>query len=129
MNDSQQQTIENQQAVTAATAKKILKPTVFEKTDIEQLKQMHFEEGDKIEADIIDLKDNFLPTGLAPLEDMFHANDVPKKPKLQPMNAAVEEHNIGITENPKMIKLSKNLPPDQKPKYIDLFKEFQDLFA
>ena len=28
-----------------------------------------------------------------------------------------------------MIKLSKNLPPDQKPKYVDLFKKFQDVFA
>jgi len=28
-----------------------------------------------------------------------------------------------------MIKLSQSLPRDQKPKYIDLFKEFQDVFA
>ena len=39
MNDSQQQTTENQhenqQAVTASTAKQILNPTVFDKTDIE----------------------------------------------------------------------------------------------
>jgi hypothetical protein len=60
---------------------------------------------------------------------MFDANDVPKKPKMQPINTAIEEHNIGTAEKPKMIKLSKNLPPDQKPKYIDLFKEFQDVFA
>jgi len=60
---------------------------------------------------------------------MFVANDVPRKPKLQPINAEIEEHNIGTAENPKMIKLSKNLPPDQKPKYIDLFKEFHDVFA
>ena len=129
MNDSQQKITENQQAVTAATAKQILKPTVFDKTDLEQLKQMHFDEVDKTEVDIIDLKDNFLPAGLAPLEDMFDTNDVPKKPKLQPMNDVVEEHNIGTAENPKMIKPSKNLPPEQKPKYIDLFKEFQDVFA
>ena len=90
---------------------------------------MHLEEIAKTEAKIIDLKDNFLPAGLTPLEDMFDANDVPRKPKLQPLNAAIEEHNIGTKENPKMIKLSKNFPPDQKPKYIDLFKEFQDVFS
>ena len=89
---------------------------------------MHLEEIAKTEAEIIDLKDNFLPAGLTPLEDMFDANDVPRKPKLQPINTDVEEHNIGTKENPKMIKLSRNLPPDQKPKYIDLFKEFQDVF-
>ena len=35
----------------------------------------------------------------------------------------------GTGEKPKIIKLSKSLPPDQKPKYVDLFKEFQDVFA
>ena len=129
MNDSQQQTNEIQQAVIASTTKQILNPTVFDKTNIEQLKQMHLEEIAKTEAEIIDLKDNFLPAGLTPLEDMFDADDVPRKPKLQPLNAAIEEHNIGTAEKPKMIKLSKNLPPDQKSKYVDLFKEFQDVFA
>jgi len=129
MTDSQQQTTENLQDVTAATAKQILKPTIFDNENIEQLKQMHLEENAKTEAEIIDLKDNFLPDGLTALEDMFDANDVPRKPKLQPINTEIEEHNIGTKENPKTIKCSRNLPPDQKPKYIDLFKEFQDVFA
>eukprot|EP00253_Pinus_taeda_P029729 PITA_29729 len=68
-------------------------------------------------------------TGLTPLEDIFDSNDVPTKPKLQPLNTAIEECNIGTIEKPKIIKLSASLPPDQKPKYIDLFKEFQDVFA
>ena len=48
---------------------------------------------------------------------------------MQPLNAEIEDCNIGTTENPKMVKLSKTLPPDQKLKYIELFKEFQDVFA
>ena len=48
---------------------------------------------------------------------------------MQPLNAEIEDCNIGTTENPKMIKLSKALPPEQKLKYIELFKEFQDVFA
>ena len=28
-----------------------------------------------------------------------------------------------------MIKLSKSLPPDQKLKYVELMREFQDAFA
>jgi len=47
---------------------------------------------------------------------------------MQPLNAEIEDCNIGTTENPKMIKLSKALPPEQKLKYIELFKEFQDVF-
>jgi len=90
---------------------------------------MHLEEIAKTETEIMDLKDNFLPAGLTPLEDMFDANDVPKKPKMEPLNASIEEYNIGTVEKPKIIKLSSSLPPDQKPKYVDLFKEFQDVFA
>ena len=48
---------------------------------------------------------------------------------MQPLNAAIKDCNIGTAEKPKMIKLSQSLPPNQKPKYIDLFKEFQDVFA
>jgi hypothetical protein len=70
-----------------------------------------------------------LPTGLAPLEDIFDSNDLSKKPKMQPINAEIEECNIGTIENPKMIKLSRTLPPDKKSEYIKLFKEFQDVFA
>ena len=78
-----------QQTVTAQTARKVLQPTIFDNANIEELKQMHLEEIDKTEAEIIDLKDNFLPVGLTPLEDMFDANDVPKKPKMKPLNAAI----------------------------------------
>ena len=28
-----------------------------------------------------------------------------------------------------MVKLSKSLPPEQKLKYIELFKEYSDMFA
>ena len=66
---------------------------------------------------------------MTPLEDIFDSNDIPRKPKIQPLNAAIEDCNIGTKENPKMIKLSKSLLADQKSKYIDLFKEFQDVFS
>lgn len=122
MTNVEQQTDEDQQTVTIAIAKQVLKPTFFNKDNIEQLKQIQVEEVDKTEVEVIELKDNFLPKGLTPREDMFDANDVPRKPKLQPINTEIEEHNIGTAENLKMIKLSKNLPPDQKPKYIYLFK-------
>jgi hypothetical protein len=63
------------------------------------------------------------------LEDLFDSNDVPRKPKMEPLKADIEECNIGTEENPKLIKLIKSLPPDEKVKYIELFKEFQDVFA
>ena len=96
---------------------------------MQELKQINPDEIAEAEAEVIELKDNFLPTGLTPLEDIFDSNDIPRKPKMQPLNAAIEDCNIGTVQKPKIIKLSKSLPPDQKPKYVDLFKEFQDVFS
>lgn len=75
------------------------------------------------------LKDNILPRGLVPLEELFDFNDVAKKPKNEPTGKDVKECNIGTYEEPKMIKLYKSLPPSQKQKYIELFREFVDVFA
>jgi len=81
------------------------------------------------ETEVINLKDNHLPKGLTPLEDLFDSNDIPKKPKMEPLKADIEEYNLGTEDNPKMIKLSKSLPPDQKLKYVELMREFQDVLA
>ena len=124
MDDSQQKLNQNEQIITAKSAKQLLHPTIFDAKNMQELRQIHSREIAETEAEIIDLKDNFLPAGLTPLEDIFDANDVPTKPKMQPLNTAIEDCNIGTAEKPKMIKMSKSLPPDQKPKYIDLFKEF-----
>ena len=129
MDNSQQMANKSQQTISAEAAKEILHLTTFDNNNIQELKQMNFDEIAEAEAEVIELKDNFFPTGLTPLEDIFDSNDIPRKPKMQPLNAAIEYCNIGTISNPKMIKLSKTLPPDEKPKYVDLFKEFQDVFA
>ena len=41
----------------------------------------------------------------------------------------MEDFNIGIDVEPKMIKLSKALDPDNRQKYITLMKGFSDVFA
>ena len=74
-------------------------------------------------------KDKNIPRGLAPLEDLFYFNDVVKKPTIEHSDSDVEECNIGTEDKPKMIKLATSLPADMKNKYIDLFKEFIDVFA
>ena len=64
--------------------------------------------------DIIQLKSNFIPRGLIPLEKLFDQNDVAKDPKVKPADNAIEDINIGTKENPKIVKLSKNLPAKEK---------------
>ena len=72
--------------------------------------------------DIIQLKSNSFPRGLVPLEDIFDSNDVAKSPKVAPRDDEVEECNIGTEEDPKVIKISKNLTKESKEKYIKLMK-------
>jgi hypothetical protein len=84
---------------------------------------------DKMDADVLQLKINVLPRGLVPLEDLFDSNDVAKKTKIEAHGQEVEDCNIGTEEKPRMVKLSKSLPPKQKLKYIDLFKEYSDVFS
>ena len=81
------------------------------------------------ELETLQSKDQSLPKGLAPLEELFDFNNVAKKPKLEPVETEVEEYNIGSELKPKMIKLSKTLPAHIKLKYIELFKEFSDVFV
>ena len=63
---------------------------------------------------IIQLKSNTIPKGLVPLEIFFDSNDVARSPKVAPSDAEVEECNIGIEQEPKVIKISKNLIEENK---------------
>jgi ribonuclease HI len=67
---------------------------------------------DELEAEVLQLKSNVLPRGLVPLEDLFDNDDVAKKPKIEAHGQEVEDCNIGTEEKPKMVKLSKSLPPE-----------------
>jgi len=48
---------------------------------------------------------------------------------LLPTEKGVEDVNIGSAENPRMVKLSKALPPQVKAKYISLLSSFTNVFA
>jgi hypothetical protein len=84
---------------------------------------------DKIEANFLHLESNVLPRHLVPLEDLFDFNDVAKKLKIEASGQEVEDCNIGTEEKPRMVKLSKSLPAEQKLKYIELFKKYSNVFS
>ena len=79
--------------------------------------------------DIIQLKNNFIPRGLIPLEFFFDQNYVAKDPKVKPIDNAIEDRNIGTKENPKIVKLSKHFPVKEKEEYVNLMKRYTDVFA
>ena len=86
-------------------AHKLTKPTVFTQFDIDNLEKVDIDERIEDEIETLDLKDNFLPKVLTPLEDLFDSNDVPKKLKMEPFKSNIEECNIGKKLKQKMIKL------------------------
>ena len=79
--------------------------------------------------DIIQLNSNFIPKGLIPLEKLFDRNDVAKNPKVQPQEDESHDHNIGTKDQPKIVKLSKALPIEEKSKYVEIMKKNSDVFA
>ena len=125
MDDPQQQMIQDHQTISAEAANQMMYPTTFDNENVQELKQMNLDETVEAEAEVIDLKDNFLPTGLTPLQDIFESNDIPKKPKMQPLNAIIEDCNIGTAEKPKIIKLSKSLPLIKNQSMLTYLKSFK----
>jgi ribonuclease HI len=75
------------------------------------------------------LKNNQILKGLIPLERLFDQNDMPLKSTLQPQPEEVEDCDIGTKEEPRIVKISKYLPPEMKGKYADLLQQYKDVFA
>jgi hypothetical protein len=75
------------------------------------------------------LKNNQIPKGLIPLERLFDQNDMPLKSALQPQPEEVEDYDIGTKEDPRIVKISKYLPPEAKSKYKDLPGRYKDVFT
>ena len=48
---------------------------------------------------------------------------------MAPRDDEVEECNIGTEADPKVIKIFKNLTKESRERYIQLMKEFHDVFA
>jgi ribonuclease HI len=78
---------------------------------------------------IIQLPNNHIPRGVVPLERLFDGNDVPVKGKVSNEYADTSECNIGSQEEPRFVKLSSSLTSGQRVDYMELLKEFADVFA
>jgi hypothetical protein len=63
------------------------------------------------------------------LERLFDRNDVAIKGKVPNEDVDVAECNIGTEGNPKFVKLSSSLSKEQRVEYVELLKEFVDVFS
>jgi hypothetical protein len=77
----------------------------------------------------MELKTNHIPRGLVPPERLFDNNDVSKEASMKNQEEEITYCNIGTTEDPKIIKLSKALAGEQRDRYVSLIKRFDDTFA
>ena len=72
--------------------------------------------------DIVELKGNFIPKGLVPLEILFWKDDTLLKPTIQSIEENVLTYHIGSENEPKMITISKTLSEKERNRYIKLLK-------
>jgi hypothetical protein len=77
----------------------------------------------------VELKTNHILRGLVPLERLFDSNDVYKGVVMKNQEEEITDCNIGTIENPKIIKLSKEIVVEQKGRYVNLIKNNYDIFA
>lgn len=63
------------------------------------------------------------------MERLFNSNDVVVKPAEQELEEEVEDCDIETKEDPKIIKLAKGFPREYTKRYLNLFKEYMDVFA
>lgn len=88
---------------------------------------------DTHDFEMINLEHNRYPKGLAPLESNFSSADALKN-SFTPENhkRKVDDTipvNIGSPEDPKNVYISITYTEDENKFFIDLFKEFKDIFA
>jgi ribonuclease HI len=78
---------------------------------------------------IVQLPSNHIPKGLVPLERLFDRNDVAVKVRGSTEDVDVAECNISTEEDLKFVKLSSSLKSEQRVEYVELLKDFVDVFA
>jgi hypothetical protein len=77
----------------------------------------------------IELKTNHMSKGLIPLERLFDHNDVSKKVVIQTEETNVEDCDISLYVNPRLVKISRKLSQKHKESYVELMKHYSDIFS
>jgi len=84
--------------------------------------------------EIISLDDNKFPKGLTPLEGSLSSSDVNNYNKIEPEDLIRKIEytipmNIGMEEDPEILKIGGQFSEEERKKFIDLFCEFRDVFS
>lgn len=63
------------------------------------------------------------------MEKLFENNDVAKNPGVKSSYEDVEDSNVGIGDEPRVINLSTKLSAETREKYVNLLKQYSKVFA
>jgi len=99
-----------------------------EDEEITDEKQVKFMDEYIVGHKILQLKGNTISRGLVLLERLFNSNDVADKPTKQGLEEKVEDCNIDTEDDHRVINLVKGVPREYEQIYLDLFKEYMDVF-
>jgi hypothetical protein len=82
-----------------------------------------------VDHHIVHLPSNHILKGLVPLERLFYKNDVVVKVKGSDEEADVTECNLATEEDPRYVKLSNSLLKEKRVEYVNILREFTDVFS
>ena len=78
--------------------------------------------------DIVELKGNFIPKGLVPLEILFSKDDTILKPTIQSIEENILSYNNGSKREPKMINISKTLSERKETSILNYWRNLLIFF-
>ena len=76
--------------------------------------------------------EKFIPKGVRKLEGMFDLNNKFRRPanvKMDSSSMQFELINLGSEAEPKYVNLGKCYSPQERHKFINLFKQYKDVFV
>ena len=77
---------------------------------------------------VLQLKGNVIPRGMVPLERLFDKKDVPIWPSKVVEENQVNDQNLSMAVDPKLVKLSNKVPKEYKEQYQKLFQIYKEVF-
>ena len=100
---------------------------IDEEEEMAKNEQKIFYKNSMDEQKIIELKTNFIPKGLVPLEIIFDNNDVFLKLGGKVDGNGTVDCNIATKNDPKYVKISKSLIDETINKYKNLLQQYADI--
>ena len=102
---------------------------IDEEEEMVKNEQKNFYKNSMDGKKIFELKTNFDPKGLVPLERIFDNSDMFLRLGEKTEGNNTIDYNIGTKNDPKFFKISKSLTYETRNKYKNLLQQYANIFA